>query len=199
MVNEMNKIGYCIECNKKVEYYENYESLEVNIKGENILFIGKTARCQNCNEIIFIDEIADYNLLAAKEAYRQQLKLISQREILSIMTKYNIKKRPLSLLLGWGEVTFTRFCDGYIPSKTYSDILLEILYDENKYLDKLEKRKGFITKVAYQKSKQAVVNIFKKKCYSPSELRYDKSLNNISTIVSKNNMKAVFKNMVLAA
>lgn len=45
------------------------------------------------------------------------------------MIKYNTGKRPLSLLLGWGAVTITRYLDGDIPTKSYSDKLKLILND----------------------------------------------------------------------
>ena len=35
----------------------------------------------------------------------------------SIMSKYNIGKRPLSLLLDWGELTITRYLKGMPPKK----------------------------------------------------------------------------------
>ena len=38
----------------------------------------------------------------------------------------------MSKLLGFGELTITRYMDGQLPSKKYSDILLEILVDEQK-------------------------------------------------------------------
>ena len=37
------------------------------------------------------------------------------------MSKYNIGKRPLSLLLDWGELTITRYLKGMPPKKEYLD------------------------------------------------------------------------------
>lgn len=69
-------------------------------------------------------------------------------------------KRPLSLLLGWGEMTFTRYCDGHIPTKQYSEVL-EKLYDEPAfYLSLLEKNKGNLkSPIAYEKSKRRTLEL----------------------------------------
>lgn len=58
--------------------------------------------------------------------------MITVSEIKFILEKYHIEKRPLSKLLGLGEITITRYIDGQLPSKNYSDLLFNILNDEHK-------------------------------------------------------------------
>ena len=36
-------------------------------------------------------------------------RVITKKEIEEILIKYNIGKKPLSLVLGWGEVTIIRY------------------------------------------------------------------------------------------
>ena len=75
---------------------------------------------------------------------------------MAIPKKYAIGKRPLSLLLGWGEQTFSRYCDGDIPTKQYSDILTKIYNDPIYYAEILETGKTYLkSKVAYERSKKA--------------------------------------------
>ena len=52
-------------------------------------------------------------------------RIIENKKVFSkdILRKYKIGKKPLSKLLGWGEVTITRYINGDIPSKLYSDEL----------------------------------------------------------------------------
>ena len=69
-----------------------------------------------------------------------------------ILKKYDIGKRPLSLLLGWGESTLTRYLDGDIPTKQYSNTLKKILNNPDDMKDLLEKNKDNIKDVAYRKS-----------------------------------------------
>ena len=45
----------------------------------------------------------------------------------------DIEKRPLSKLLGVGELTITRYLDGQLPSVKYSNILFFIFNMENNF------------------------------------------------------------------
>lgn len=49
--------------------------------------------------------------------------LFQLNDIENLMKIYKIGKAPLSLALGFGEVTITRYLSGQIPSKEYSDII----------------------------------------------------------------------------
>ena len=44
-------------------------------------------------------------------------------DIERLMKIYKIGKAPLSLALGFGEVTIPRYLEGQVPSKEYSDIM----------------------------------------------------------------------------
>lgn len=83
-------------------------------------------------------------------------KVISKKEIEVILNKYNIGKKPLSLVLGWGEVTIVRYIDGSIPDKLHSDILKEIKDNPDRLSKYLEKNKELITSVAYNKVKRRI-------------------------------------------
>lgn len=60
-------------------------------------------------------------------------------------------------MLGWGEQTFSRYCDGDMPTKQYSNILQRIYDDPYYYLELLENNKANLkTTASYEKSKKAV-------------------------------------------
>ncbi len=144
-----------------VEYYIKEKKMTKNIKGKKIEYIGKVAICSECGSEIFVADIRDYNLKMLDNAFREKEGLISVSEMKLILDKYNIGKRPLSLLLGWGEGTLTRYLDGDIPTKQYSDILKTILND-SKYMKKvLEENKDAITDVAYKRCNEALAEIEK--------------------------------------
>ena len=84
--------------------------------------------------------------------------LISVPEIQLILDRYNIGKRPLSLLLGWGEGTLTRYLDGDIPTRQYSDTLKRLLDDSEYMKEVLEQNKDRITDVAYRRVNDALQN-----------------------------------------
>lgn len=82
--------------------------------------------------------------------------LISKEEILQILEKYNIGRKPLSILLGWGQTTILRYLNGISPTPEYSKELFHILRDPSYYLDVLDAHRERITELAYRKSRQAV-------------------------------------------
>lgn len=146
---------FCEECRKDVVYKIEKEKVQRELKGESIEFIEKKAICDACESEVYVAEINDYNLKALYDAYREKHSIISLENILEIPKKYGIGKRPLSLLLGWGEMTFSRYCDGYMPSKQYSDELIRIYGDPQYYRSKLEEnREKLVSQAAYEKSRR---------------------------------------------
>ena len=151
--------GFCETCRDMVEYRIKLIDKEKKIKGSTVKYTAKVAYCDICKEEIFIPELRDYNLKALDAAYRKKEDLISVKDLEKILSKYNIGKRPLSLLLGWGEGTLTRYLDGDIPTKPYSNTLKRILEDEQHYRELLDANKSNISEVAYRKSMAAAEKV----------------------------------------
>lgn len=155
-----NKKIFCDECREYSNYTIKNISVEDTIKGRKYTYEGKRAFCDCCGSEVFVDEVMDFNLKAMYDEYRRKNDIISLEDIKEIPKKYDIGKRPLSLLLGWGEQTFSRYLDGYIPSKEYSDTLKRIYNDPNYYNIILEENKSNLkSNRAYSNSKKAVMSI----------------------------------------
>ena len=155
-----NYMAFCESCRKDVDYSVESISTKDTLKGEEYSYAGKKAICIECGDEVYLAEIGDQNLKALYDAYRQKNGIISLEKILEIPQKYNIGKRPLSLLLGWGEMTFTRYCEGDMPTKQYSDILQRIYDEPGFYLSLLEDGKENLkSQMAYEKSKRATLKI----------------------------------------
>lgn len=152
---ENNKI-FCPECREDVSYKVKNIKLEASIKGEIYNYTGKVCYCDFCGSELYLDSVNDYNLKSLYDVYREENNIISLEEIADILKKYNIGKRPLSQLLGWGELTLTRYLDGDIPSKEYSDKLKNIHDNPDYFLKILEENKDVLKTVAYDKAKKAV-------------------------------------------
>jgi putative zinc finger/helix-turn-helix YgiT family protein len=148
---------FCEECRRDVEYMIETATIKGKLKGEEYEYTGKKAICTECGSEVYVADIEDENLKALYDTYRQKNGIISLEKILEIPQKYNIGKRPLSLLLGWGEMTFSRYCEGDMPTKQYSDILQKIYDDPAYYKELLEKNKDNLKSLqAYEKSKRKV-------------------------------------------
>ena len=147
-------VTFCTECREDVNYTVAEVLLEDELKGVMYEHTGKKAICSKCGSEVYDPEIVDFNMKSLYDAYRKKNGIIALEKILEIPKKYGIGKRPLSLLLGWGEMTFSRYCEGDIPSKQYSEILQKIYESPEFYLNLLEKNKDNLkSSNAYEKSK----------------------------------------------
>jgi putative zinc finger/helix-turn-helix YgiT family protein len=151
-----NQFAFCPECRQDVKYSVKENKESAKLKGEVYEFTSRTAYCEKCGGEIYVAKLEDENLKSLYDAYRQKHDIISLDDIRTIPEKYNIGKRPLSLLLGWGEQTFSRYYDGDMPTKQYSEILKRIRSDSAYYLSLLEKNKDNLkSDKTYKKSKGA--------------------------------------------
>lgn len=74
--------------------------------------IGKEAQYIECGACVDVEDINEYNLKALYDVYRKENGIVSLETIQAIPECYAIGKRPLSIILGWGEHIFTRYADG---------------------------------------------------------------------------------------
>ncbi|MCQ2554984.1 MAG: DUF4065 domain-containing protein [Clostridia bacterium] len=149
--------AFCEECRDDTEYEIIEKEMTGTVKGKVYHYTGREAKCMRCSCSIFVPEITDDNLKALYDVYRKENGIVPLDIILQITKKYAIGKRPLSLLLGWGEQTFSRFCDGDVPSRQYSEMLTKIYEDPYFYAKLLEDgRKQLKSDAAYEKSRKAV-------------------------------------------
>ena len=95
----MNRIVFCPECRQDVRFSVREKPDSAELKGEIYEFISKTAYCDECGTEVYVPEIEDENLKSLYAVYRQKHNIISLEGIHAIPEKYNIGKRPLSLLL----------------------------------------------------------------------------------------------------
>jgi len=149
-----HQMVFCPECRKEVNFSVRDQLESAELKGESYEYYAKSAYCEYCGSELYISEFEDGNLKSLYDLYRQRNDIISLEEIREIPEKYHIGKRPLSLLLGWGEQTFSRYYEGDMPTKQYSEILKQICSNPAYYLSLLENGKHHLkSDKAYQKSK----------------------------------------------
>lgn len=153
----MTEKTFCEECRNDVEYTTASVPMTGTIKGKEYHYTGTEARCADCGSLVFVPEISDDNLQSLYNVFREENGIVSLDVICAIPEKYDIGKRPLSLLLGWGELTFSRYCDGDIPTRQYSDILQRIYNEPQFYSDLLEANKANLkSQRTYEKTRRAV-------------------------------------------
>lgn len=157
---------YCEHCNKKVSYHIR-KNLIKEYKGQIVNVEENIAVCDECNTDIFIPEIENDNLNRLYSKYRSLAGLISKEEIIKFREKYNISQRELVGILGWGKMTINRYENGSLPSKSHSDILKDIILNEEHFKTLINESltNSRITKKTYEKvfstansSKRNIVN-----------------------------------------
>lgn len=157
MVNEQT--AFCIECGCKVPYSVKASRETITVRGITFSYVELTAYCQSCGEALYVPEINDANVRARENEYRKAAKLITVDELNEITGKYSIGAGPLARILGFGEVTINRYAAGQIPSKSHSDILLQVRASYKTMEDYLERGKDRISAVAYSKCRAAIDEI----------------------------------------
>ena len=124
---EKGRVDFCTVCRKETEYTLQKRNIAKTIKNKEYTFSITVAVCDECGEEMNIPGLIDRNIREVDEQYRAYEGIVSVNDIEKLMEIYKIGKEPLSLALGFGEVTIKRYLSGQIPSKEYSDIIRKAL------------------------------------------------------------------------
>ena len=146
---------YCIHCDKETEYRLEPVKNHRTVKGKDYEYETVAAVCTVCGEEMSIPGSLDRDIQDFDAAYRKAEDIVTIENIKDVMNMYDIGKAPLSIALGFGEITITRYLLGQVPSKEYSDIIRQASTDPEFMLTKLEENKSKLNAAAYNKSKAA--------------------------------------------
>lgn len=150
---------FCIECREEQRYRIERISCKKCIKDKEYLFYIYDAICEKCGESINVPGLIDINAQAIDKQYRAQENIVSKEDISNLINLYKIGKAPLSLALGFGEITITRYLAGQVPSKEYSDIIRKALESPTFMLEKLNENMNKIGETAYKKAINAAKDL----------------------------------------
>lgn len=153
------KADFCTTCRKNTEYVLQKQNITKKIKDKEYLFSITSAVCCKCGEEMSIPGLIDKNIQEVDEQYRAYEGIVSISDIEKLMKIYKIGKGPLSLALGFGEITVTRYLDGQIPSKEYSDIMKAALSSPAYMKERLQENRDKIAPTAYKKSMEAAIQL----------------------------------------
>ena len=141
------------------------------IKEKEYTFSITVAICKECGEEMSVPGLIDKNIREIDEQYRAYEHIVSIEDIEKIMKIYKIGKAPLSLALGFGEVTIARYLSGQIPSEQYSNVLRSALSSPSFMERKLNENREKIAAAAYNKAMAAAMQIENLFSVSPKMLR----------------------------
>ena len=168
----MNRQGksFCEECLATTPYQVVTEQVIKNVRGSEIVYNQFIASCSECHAEVWVEEIEDANFAAKQEAVRMAESGITVPEIKEILEKYNIAQKSLSNLLGWGDVTITRYLGGLTPQKKYSDELRRLRNDPYYMHEILMANKDEISGIGFKKCRTALDEILKFSAISQNKI-----------------------------
>ena len=154
-----NQRDFCTECRRETNYTLKKIKINQTIWEKKYTFEITAAFCNECGGEMGIPGLLDYNIKEIDEQYRKAEEIITVEDIERLMKLYNIGKAPLSLALGFGEVTITRYLAGQVPSKEYSDIMLHALASASYMKELLDQNREKIGETAYKKAYTAATQL----------------------------------------
>ncbi len=154
----------CWKCRKLVPYTIESRHRSRVVNGKEYEYNERYGVCSLCHSEISVPGLIDENEKRFDIIYRRLAGIITLSDINNLLNKYDIEKRPLSHLLGFGEHTISRYLEGQIPKREYSDFLLLLLHDHLEMERVLEDGKDRITTVAYNKVKKKIALIKQMTC-----------------------------------
>lgn len=152
---ERGRQDFCITCRRETEYLLQKRNIVKVIRDKEYTFSVTVAICAECGEEMSIPGLMDQNVQEVDAQYRSIEGLATVGDIEKLMKLYRIGQAPLSLALGFGEVTVPRYLEGQIPSREYSDIIKAALASPAYMKERLMENRGKITEVAYKKALEA--------------------------------------------
>lgn len=150
------RMEFCAECRGLVQYEFKKVTRKYSIREKEYDMEVTVAICKDCGEEINVPGLMDLRVKEIDEQYREIEGIISIDDIEKLMDVYNIGKAPLSLALGFGEITITRYLNGQVPSKEYSDIMKRALESPEYMHECLERNADRVGEVAYRKTLKAI-------------------------------------------
>ena len=170
------------------------------VRGEEIEVDAVVRYCEQCNEVIFDENLDTENINKAFEKYRALNNYLSPLEIEVIRSKYGLSQRGLAILLDWSPATVARYETGAIPSPSHHSILT-MMRDNIEYVKELFERKhnqlGRLDKKRMdEKLQQIEEEIFERDIVNILTNKYQKFNNHINSGFSNFNFNK-FSNIVL--
>lgn len=147
---------FCIECREETMYRIQRVPYIKRIKDKEYVFEISEAVCEKCGEVVNIPGLMDSNAQEIDRQYRLQEGIVSVEDIYDLMEIYKLGKAPLSLALGFGEITITRYLAGQVPSKEYSEIIRKALESPTFMAEKLQENRDKVGENSYKKAMNAV-------------------------------------------
>lgn len=152
----MAEYAYCPTCDAAVEFTTVKRIRMTDYEGKRYRYPVKQALCVQCGKEATYPPYQEETGLAFNECLRKGNGLVSLKDVCEVPKRYDIGKRPLSRILGFGEHTYEQLMEGQAPSPEHSDLIRLVFEDPCFYRSLLESRKDAVSDATYRRSLDAV-------------------------------------------
>lgn len=160
-MGQARKEDFCVYCREVRPYSVVRKNIRKRIRDKDYSFVITTYVCGCCHHEMGVPGVFDLNSREIDDQYRKAESIVSIEDIRDLMTIFNIGKTPLSLALGFGEITITRYLEGQVPSKEYSDVIRRALSSPSFMKELLLKNREKIAEPAFRKAMRAAEDLEK--------------------------------------
>ena len=160
-MGQVKKEDFCVFCREVKPYSVVKKNIRERIRDKDYSFVITTYVCGCCHHEMSVPGVFDLNSREIDDQYRRAESIVSIEDIKDLMKIYNIGKTPLSLALGFGEITVTRYLEGQVPSKEYSDVIRRALSSPSFMKELLLKNREKIAEPAFRKAMRAAEDLEK--------------------------------------
>ena len=160
-MEQAGKEDFCVYCREVKPYSVVRKNIRKRIRDKDYSFVITTYVCGCCHHEMGVPGVFDLNSREIDEQYRMAESIVSIEDIRDLMKIFNIGKAPLSLALGFGEITITRYLDGQVPSKEYSEVIRRALSCPSFMKEMLLKNREKIAESAFRKAMKAAEGLEK--------------------------------------
>ena len=141
---------FCPNCEKitDIEHVKIVEDIE--IRGERISVPAEFFKCLSCGEEFDDPKSKQDPLIEAYREYRRRYDLMQPEDIRALRQRYGLTQKELAKLLGFGEITISRYENGALQDNSHNE-LLRMIENPSNLLAIIEKNGGFLSEGKKQK------------------------------------------------
>jgi putative zinc finger/helix-turn-helix YgiT family protein len=134
----------CPNCEKITNIQHIKTDEEIIVKGERIKVPAEYYKCLECGDE-FDDPQSNHDPLElAYKEYRRRHGMMQPKEIRELRQGYGLTQKEFCKLLGWGEVTLSRYENGALQDDTHNTIL-QMIKDPRNLLKLIELQGDFLS------------------------------------------------------